>query len=91
MTSIKDSVIIKPRKKTLAGGHAFVKARNRYFDSEVPQGVKNWMDLPCFSENDVSEKDAEIMPVDKFIIYWRDSGRAGWDENLINNLIEMKT
>lgn len=28
--------------------HAFVKYCGKYYDSETPDGVRNWMDLPIF-------------------------------------------
>lgn len=33
--------------------HCFVAYKGRYYDSQVPWGVKTWRELPCFRDNPI--------------------------------------
>lgn len=34
--------------------HCFVQYQGRYYDSQAPEGVAAWRDLPCFREHPIS-------------------------------------
>jgi len=60
------------------GGHAFIKIKRRYFDSETKEGVIDWKSLKCFGNQDmsrVSKKDMKIMQEKKFILHWQKNGK----------------
>lgn len=48
-TEVLSMVDCKIVARTYGGGyHCFVEHRKRYYDSETPQGVKDWRCLPYF-------------------------------------------
>jgi hypothetical protein len=34
--------------------HKFLEVDGRFYDSECPEGVDNWRELPCFANNPIS-------------------------------------
>lgn len=34
-------------------GHVWIKYKGKYYDSDCPEGVRNWKNLPIFSESNV--------------------------------------
>lgn len=52
--------------------HAFVKYRGKFYDSETPNGVERWQELPTISGRTIYWKGRKIK-VDDFKKTWRHS------------------
>jgi len=62
-------------------GHAFIKLKGKYYDSETPKGVKNWRLLKAYKgdqKKDVLKakvKDMKITNEVYFIKHWEQEGK----------------
>lgn len=64
------------RKATLwnlGSHHAFVKYNGRFYDAECPEGVKNYLSLPCNRGH--YDPQAKRWEVQEFIEFWQDCGK----------------
>ena len=57
------------------GGHAFVKHRGLFYDSDQKVGVKDWRKLKTFENDDrLEECDCVKVSPNRFIQYWDEHG-----------------
>ncbi len=54
--------------------HAFIKVGNNFYDSEAPQGMSVWQDLPCCRR--VNPSQAWQMDLESYKKYWLKASRA---------------
>jgi len=73
------------------GGHAFLKIRNRYFDSTVPKGAKSINGLPFFkyAVAERVEKEIEILLPEKFKQKWKRGGAFGWSDSDVEEIVSI--
>lgn len=71
----------------IADAHAFVRYKNRFYDSDKPQGIKNWENLPTIKNSNFKNNGIpgykEFKTQKSFADYW------GFGKN--HHLVILKT
>jgi hypothetical protein len=64
-------------------GHAWVKIGDKFYDSNFPLGVKNYLDLRITSTQDLKQNLTE----EEFIMSWRVGGSGPVQLDVIENTV----